>query len=116
MPENVLQMFVGIAHSVVKKTRYEELWELAIGLFIAHHSVLFLKTSEPEGTSKERILSTSESKGLQSSKSAGSLSVSYDLSSFSSDFAGWGSYKETEFGKQFITLSKMAFAGGFYVL
>lgn len=54
-------------------------------------------------------------KGLQSSKSAGDISVSYDFSSIQEDFAGWGAYKLTAFGQQFVTLARVYAMGGMVV-
>ncbi|WP_367318054.1 DUF4054 domain-containing protein [Acidaminococcus fermentans] len=44
-------------------------------------------------------------------ESAGDLSVSYDFSQVASDFNGWGTYKLTVYGQQFVTIRNHRPAG-----
>ena len=86
-----------------------------MGLYIAHWLTLYLQSAANPDDSLQKIVNAGLSKGLQTSKSAGDLSVSYDFSIVSNDFDGWGTYKQTSFGQQFITLAKMYAVGGMVV-
>ena len=116
VPEEIIQMWVDIARSSVYESRFHTMWKPAIGFFIAHWLTLYLETMSDPDSSLSNIINSGMAQGIQSSKSAGSLSVSYDFASFTDDFQGWGSYKQTAFGQQFITLAKMHTLGGMYVL
>jgi len=43
------------------------------------------------------------------------VSVSYDFNTVAQDFDGWGTYKLTLFGQQFITMAKLVSMGGMVV-
>lgn len=112
VPLYVMDAWIKIAHASIHKNRYHELWEMAMGLFVAHYLTLYLRTAAKPGDPVGKILSAGIAKGLQTAKSAGDLSTSYDFSTVAKDFDGWGTYKETAFGQQFITLAKLAGMGG----
>ena len=87
-----------------------------MGLFIAHWLTLFLQSMTSPDDPVGKIIAAGLAKGLQSSKSAGDLSVSYDFSFLNgSDFNGWGTYKMTAFGQQFVTIAKIYGMGGMVV-
>jgi hypothetical protein len=115
VPQTVLDMWVDAGKAAVNIGRFGEYWLPAIGFFIAHHLVLYLRSTPPEASGPLEAVNAGEAKGFRTGKSAGSLSVSYDYSSSSSDFEGWGTYKETEYGRQFAELAKLLGTGGFYV-
>ena len=77
------------------------------------NSVLKMITDFVESVKK--IINAGLAKGVQTSKSAGDLSVSYDFSIIANDFEGWGTYKQTAFGQQFLTLAKVVAKGGMVV-
>ena len=86
-----------------------------MGLFIAHWLTLFLQTKANADDPVRNIVNSGLAKGVQTSKSAGDLSVSYDFSAVAGDFEGWGTYKLTLFGQQFITLARLCCKGGMVV-
>jgi len=86
-----------------------------MSLFIAHFLTLYLQTLSSAEDSVKKIINAGLAKGVQTSKSAGDLSVSYDFSIIANDFEGWGTYKQTAFGQQFLTLAKVVAKGGMVV-
>ena len=86
-----------------------------MGLFIAHWLTLYLQTASSASDAINKIVNNGLAKGLQTSKGAGDLSVSYDFSIVANDFDGWGTYKQTTFGQQFVTLAKTVSMGGMMV-
>lgn len=109
---SVVDAWVGIAHQCVKYSLWDKTWELGMGLFIAHFLTLYQQTIEEDLGNP--VLSKGLSKGLITSESVGGMSVSYDLSSFTSEFDGWGTFKQTIFGQQYVHFLQMM--GGFLVL
>jgi hypothetical protein len=87
-----------------------------MGLYIAHFLTLYLQSTASPDDPMSKIVNAGLAKGMVASKSAGDLSVSYDFSVISGqEFAGWGTYKLTAFGQQFITLARMYSMGGMVV-
>lgn len=115
VPSFVLEAWVKVAHASIHKNRYHDMWEMAMGFFIAHFVTLYLRTAVDPSLPTKSIVNAGLAKGLQTSKSAGDLSVSYDFGTVANDFNGWGTYKLTAFGQQFITIAKMVSMGGMVV-
>ena len=109
---NIVDAWVGIAHQCVKYSLWDKTWELGMGLFIAHFLTLYQQTIEEDLGNP--VLSKGLSKGLITSESVGGMSVSYDLGSFTSEFDGWGTFKQTIFGQQYVHFLQMM--GGLWVL
>lgn len=115
IPDAVLQAWVKMAQASIHKNRYHDAWEIAMGLFIAHWLTLYLQTAVSADDPVKKIINAGLAKGVQTSKSAGDLSVSYDFGAVANDMNGWGTYKLTTFGQQFVTLAKMHAMGGMLV-
>lgn len=109
LDSNVVEAWVGIAHQCVKYSLWDRTWELGMGLFIAHFLTLYQQTVEEDIDNP--TLSKGLSRGLVSSESVGGMSVSYDLGSFTSEFDGWGTFKQTIYGQQYVHFLQMM--GGF---
>lgn len=115
IPDVVISAYIKLAHSCISHNRYNDMWNTCMSLFIAHFLTLYLQTLSSAEDSVKKIINAGLAKGVQTSKSAGDLSVSYDFSIISSDFDGWGTYKQTAFGQQFLTLAKVVAKGGMVV-
>jgi hypothetical protein len=112
VPEAVLRALVNLAQSSIHKARYHDAWEICMGLYIAHWLTLYLQTAAKADDPVQKKVAAGLAKGLQTSKSAGDISVSYDFGSVSEDFAGWGTYKLTAYGQQFVTMARTFALGG----
>nr|DAO88093.1 MAG TPA: head to tail adaptor [Caudoviricetes sp.] len=115
IPDVVMDAWLKMAQAAISKARYGDMWDMAMGFFVAHWLTLYLQTAADADAPVGKIISAGLAKGLQTSKSAGDLSVSYDFSIVADDFDGWGTYKYTMFGQQLITLAKMVSMGGMCV-
>ena len=116
IPPIVIDAYVNFAHASIQEARYHDAWELVMGLFIAHWLTLYMQSMASADDPTQKIINAGLAKGLVSSKSAGDLSVSYDFSVINGqDFAGWGTYKLTMFGQQFITMARVYSMGGMVV-
>lgn len=116
IPSIMLEAWVKLAHASLSKARYHDAWEICMGLIIAHFLTLYLQSTSSPDDPMSKIVNAGLAKGMIASKSAGDLSVSYDFSIVSGqEFAGWGTYKLTAFGQQFITMARMYSMGGMVV-
>lgn len=112
VPEVVIDAWVKLANASILEPRWGDFWEAAIDLYVAHFLTLYLQSSSAVGDATKKIINAGLSKGLQSSKSASDLSVSYDFSSVANETAGWGTFPQTTFGQQFVQFAKLVGRGG----
>lgn len=116
IPAVMLEAWVKMANASLSKARYHDAWEILMGLFIAHFLTLYLQSAASPDDPTQKIVNAGLTKGMVASKTAGDLSISYDFSIVSGqEFAGWGTYKLTAFGQQFITLARVYSMGGMVV-
>lgn len=115
VPDTMIKAWVNMAQASIHKNRYHDAWEICMGLYVAHWLTLYLQTAASADDPLQKKIAAGLAKGLQSSKSAGDISVSYDFGSVNEDFAGWGVYKLTAYGQQFVTLARMYAIGGMVV-
>lgn len=112
---SIVEMYIGLADSVVKESRWRKMWKLAMGLFVAHFLTLYLQSMTGENSKAAKVVAAGQTRGLMSSKSVGDVSVSYDYSAIAQGLDGWAAWNLTTFGQQYATLAKMVGKGGMYV-
>ncbi len=112
--EAAYNLYFKMANASISQERWGDAWELGMCLFIAHYLTLYLQVTNglDENSPAYKVIQNSISQGLVSSKSAGSLSKSYDYSSINDDLAGYADFKLTTFGQQFARLAKLMGKGG----
>lgn len=117
VPEGILSFYISLANNSLSYARWGDSWSMGMTLFIAHYLTLYLRATDglSENSPIAQVLNASYAAGLTASKSAGSLSKSYDYGSINDDFSGWGTWKLTLFGQQFATLAKLIGKGGSYI-
>lgn len=116
LPPSILTQFIAMATNTVLQARWHDSWRYGMGLFIAHFATLYLQTmGGTESPNASQVISAAQARGLQTSKSVGDVSVSYDFSSIAKDLEGWASFTTTQFGQQYATLASMMGKAGMYV-
>ena len=115
IPDIILNKFIALAHASIKQSRWQDMWEIAMGFFVAHFATLWLQGTADPNSGASAVLAAGQAKGLVTSKSANDLSVSYDYNAIAQDLDGWASWKLTVFGQQLATFGKLVGKGGMYV-
>jgi hypothetical protein len=115
LPDVVLSSFLELGQACVSKQRFGKMWQLSIGLFIAHFCTLYLQNAAEPGTEAADVLNAAQAAGVVTSESADGVSYSMDTSTLSQDLAGWAAFKMTAFGSQFATIAKLVGKGGMYI-
>ena len=113
IPEAVLQVFINLASASLQYERWNEAWQMGMALFVAHFATLYLQSLVPAGSTTKQIVQSGLARGVQVSKSAGGVSVGYQL--IVADLEGWAAWTLTTFGQQFATMAKLMGKGGMYV-
>ncbi len=111
----ILDQFVAMANAVVKYNRWNEMWQHAMGLFIAHFATLYLQSIGTTSSTADQVVAAATTRGLQTGKAIGDVSVNYDVSGLIRDLQGWAAWTTTTFGTQYATLARMMTKGGMYV-
>lgn len=114
IPTTLSQKFIDMANASISQSKYGEIWSYCMGLYVAHFCTLYLSASQGSA-SVNGIVGHAKPIMLQTSKSAGDVSASYDVGSISDDLKNFGSFKMTTYGQQLATFARMAGMGGAYV-
>jgi len=116
VPVPVVEMYVEQAVKCIQRPRWKAQWKSGMCLYIAHWLTLWLWANSPTGSPAAVVANNGMSHGSISSKSVDGVSVSYGQTSGANGLTGWGSYKDTLFGQQFLTMARIVGHGGQYVI
>lgn len=116
VPDAVLNMYLEQALQCIQRPRWKAQWKSGLCLYIAHWLTLWLWSNSPKGSPAAVVANNGMSHGSISSKSVDGVNVSYGQTAAASGLTGWGSYKDTLFGQQFLTMARIIGHGGQYVI
>lgn len=108
MPLLAMQAYINLALASLMCARWLDMWPMAMALYIAHYCTLYLRSEGNAGTTAGSIAASGLARGIQVSQTAGPVSGSVELVQ---GFEDWGTYNETEYGKQFATFAKAIGSG-----
>lgn len=115
IPEIVMQMYLNLANASIKEARWHSSWKLAMGWFIAHFLTLYVQGMADPNSGAAGVLQAGKAKGLDTSMSAGDVSVSTDYSIIANGIDGWANWMSTSYGTQLATIGKFMGKGGMCV-
>jgi hypothetical protein len=117
IPANVIDFYISMANASLSYDIYRDQWVYAMGLYVGHFLTLWLQMTNglDENSPASKIIQNSMAQGLLASKSAGSLSLSYDNSTVDNDLQGWAAWKLTKYGMLFASLAKLMGKPGSYI-
>ena len=114
IPVRILKAYINLASASIQEKRWCEMWHLAMGLYVAHYCTLFLRAfAQGPGSTASQVAGAGLAFGIQTSKSAGDVSVGMQALQ---GFEDWGSYQLTIYGQQFVTFAKAIGSGGMLLL
>jgi hypothetical protein len=113
VPQAVLQLYINLASACVQQVRWKDMWLVGMSLFIAHFCTLWLQSSTEVNPSIGKVAAVGVGKGIQVSKGAGDLNVSYQT--IVGDLPGWAAFLLTVFGQQFATMAQIVGFGAMYI-
>lgn len=111
----IIHMYLELANACLQESRWRSYWKVAMGWFIAHFLTLYLQSTTNADSPAAQVINAGQARGLQSSKSVGDVSVSYDFSTAMNDLDGWAAWKLTIYGQQLATAAKLVGKGGMYI-
>lgn len=103
VPFAVLVAYIALASGCLIQARWQEIWLVAMSLFIAHYVTLFLTSDGSGATTASQAATQGISSGIRISKSVGDVSVGYQAIQGIDE---WGAYNLTIYGQQLATLAK----------
>lgn len=115
IPEEALEIFLGMANTNILQSRWFEKWKYACALYVAHYATLYLQTYKEQS---ENLQEASEGRptGLISSTSLGDASISYDNSIITQSLNKWGIWAATSYGQQLVNEAKLIGVGGAFII
>jgi hypothetical protein len=113
VPDFLMTQFLAMANATVLESRWHENWIFGTSLFIAHWCVTYMESTAGCNPTASSIIAAAKTKGLQTSKAAGDISVSYDFSK--TNFEGWPQYQTTTFGTQFASMARLLGMAGMFI-
>ncbi|MCL1808125.1 MAG: DUF4054 domain-containing protein [Oscillospiraceae bacterium] len=111
-PDGIVEACVALADSVIKRRRWDAAWQEGMRLFIAHFLTLYAESTPGQGAGLAGVINAGTVKGNRTSKSVGDIAITYDMASIMDDLKGYGSWKLSAYGVQYITLAKAFNRGG----
>nr|DAY89275.1 MAG TPA: head to tail adaptor [Caudoviricetes sp.] len=115
IPQIIIQMYLDLANACVKESRWHNYWKVGMCFFIAHFCTLYLQGVADPNSGAAGVLEAGKAKGLDTSVSVGSVSVSTDYSLIANSVNGWASWQITTYGQQLSAIGKLVGKGGMYV-
>lgn len=109
-----LESLITLASGMLTYDKWRDKWRYAMGLATAHFAILQLSAGQNPAGTIEGLISAGKSTGIAASKSVGDVSVSYDLGANDS-LKEWGSFTNTVYGQQLITLARIVGVGGSFL-
>jgi len=104
IPFFVLQLYINLANASLMQARWLEQWPAAMGLYIAHFATLWELSDGSPQTTAGQVAAAGIGNGIQVSKGAGDVTVSYAVLSGLDD---WGAWNLTKYGQMLATLAKV---------
>jgi len=115
LPERVLASFINMGNKNILEDVWNDRWEYACSLYIAHYSAMYLKTYSDYSNSKDDVAGGGVGGGVASS-SLGDASISYDNSAINNAAQKWGAWAQTIYGQQLVNEAKLLGLGGAFVI
>lgn len=112
VPDGVLTTYVTLASACLVQARYQDLWLVVMGLFIAHFCTLYLDTDACPTATAAQAAAQGAAKGIMTASSVGDVSFSYQPVE---GLDGWAAWTLTKYGQQFVTWAKPMGSGSMYI-
>lgn len=104
IPLTVLLMFISLASSHLVQARWQDSWQFAMALFVAHFATLYAKSDGNPNSTTGQIAAQGLAGGIQVSKSAGDVSVAYQPIQ---GIENWAAWNLTTYGQQLATMARI---------
>lgn len=108
IPFVVISLYIALASASLVQARWLEQWPLAMALYVAHFLTLYARSDGNPNSTIGQIAAQGLSLGIQTAKSVGDVSVSYQPVTGLED---WGMWTLTIYGTQLAQLAKIIGSG-----
>lgn len=109
IPFMVISLYIALATASLVQARWIEQWPLAMALYVAHFLTLYARSDGNPLSTVGQIAAQGLSLGIQTAKSVGDVSVSYQPVT---GLEEWGMWTLTLYGTQLAQLAKIIGSGG----
>ena len=116
LPNTMLQEFINQANAAIQPDKWLDGWRYAAGLYVAHHSTLYLRTYAQNSATPSQAASTGALVGVISRATLGDSTVSYDTDALTKATEDWGDLNATQYGQLLATKARLVGMGGTYAI
>jgi hypothetical protein len=111
----ILNSFISLANASIQYNRWHEMWNIAMGWFVAHFATIYLQGIASPTSGAGKIIAVAQAKGFIKAKVVGDVSLEIDYNDIGKDLEGWASWTTTIYGQQLATMGKLIGKGGSYI-
>lgn len=108
LPAPVLAAYISLATACLVQARWQDTWIVAMGWFINHFCILWMRSNGDPCTLPGRIAAAGLTRGITASKAVAGVSQSIEVVN---GLEGWAAWTSTESGVQLSTFMKVFGAG-----
>ena len=112
IPVAALLAYIALASASLVQARWLDSWTFAMALFVAHYASLYAKSDGNPTSNVGQIAAQGIATGIQVSKSAGDVNVSYQAVQGIKD---WGAWNLTVYGQQLATMARSIGSGPMFL-
>jgi hypothetical protein len=112
VPIPVANAIVTLANACLVQARYQELWPVVMGWFIAHFLTLYLDSDGNPAATAAMAAAQGAAKGILTATSVGDVSASYQPVE---GLDGWAAWTLTKYGQQFASIARVIGSGSMYI-
>ena len=116
IPPHILGSFILMANAAIQEQRWFEKWRMAMGLYIAHYSTLYLRMFSEDSATPQDAANSGALIGTVSSATLGDASVTYDTRAIVAATEKWGAWNSTAYGQMLVTEARLVAMGGTYAI
>lgn len=108
IPFVIIAAYIFLASASLVQARWQEMWQVAMGLYVAHFLTLYARADGNPSSTIGQIAAQGLSLGIQTAKSVGDVSVAYQPVTGLED---WGAWTTTIYGEQLAQFAKAVGSG-----
>jgi hypothetical protein len=104
IPVPVINAFIAVGSASLMQARWQEMWQIALGWYVAHFVTLWLRSDGDVYNTAGQAAHAGLTRGILVSASAGPASKG--IKTATEGMEEWGQWQQTEYGCQLATFAK----------
>lgn len=116
IPIPIMQEVIDVANTLVSECMWGDSWKFAMGLVVAHFLWLIQQSYSDGSDNPWDIVDGGAASSITRQETLGDATIAFDNNLSLSGIEGYGSWTESAYGRQYITLARLFGIGGAYFI